>query len=388
MVQIEKNAADFIYLLSCALTERVADENIVAKMDLLEIERIAKSHGLVGVVAVGLEQFWKNSQMAQEHAAHWAQQRGSIMRRLMLMNAEREQILKEFERYGIWYLPLKGVVLQHLYPQFGMRQMSDNDILFDSDKRDCVKRIMEERGYHLKADEETCDDLYQKDEYFYFEMHYSLFEDVYPELCLYYDKLKNRLQLKENSQFHYLFSDEDFYIYLITHAYKHYQLAGTGLRTLTDCFVYTQKKAECLDWTYIESELVKLGMDRFEKQCRNLAERLFLIPKRSFNLTDDEINFLLFMMDAGTFGSDKTSIRNQVNAISVGKVNWTSKLRYVFSRLFPDMQYVEKNYPWFVKNRWAMPALWIFRLLRGIIVKPKKLIREICAVYQAKEKER
>lgn len=46
-----------------------------------------------------------------------------------------------FEKAGIWYLPLKGVILKEMYPVYGIRQMADNDILFDFTYRKEVKDI-------------------------------------------------------------------------------------------------------------------------------------------------------------------------------------------------------------------------------------------------------
>lgn len=44
-------------------------------------------------------------------------------------------------------MPLKGVILKELYPKIGMRQMSDNDILFDETYRKDVVRFMKNKGY-------------------------------------------------------------------------------------------------------------------------------------------------------------------------------------------------------------------------------------------------
>ena len=54
-----------------------------------------------------------------------------IVRQTLLFAMEREKILSFFDRSGIWYAPMKGIILQNLYPQIGMRQIVDNDILFD-----------------------------------------------------------------------------------------------------------------------------------------------------------------------------------------------------------------------------------------------------------------
>lgn len=50
------------------------------------------------------------------------------------------------EQRGIWYLPLKGIILKEFYPSVGMRQMSDNDILFDEAFAEQVRGVY---GFHL-----------------------------------------------------------------------------------------------------------------------------------------------------------------------------------------------------------------------------------------------
>ncbi len=67
----------------------------------------------------------------------------------------------------------------------------------------------------------------------------------------YYEDIKKRLIRDGKHAFAYHFTDNDFYIYFITHAYKHYSGSGTGVRTLVDCYIYNKKKGELLDYDYI-----------------------------------------------------------------------------------------------------------------------------------------
>ena len=64
--------------------------------------------------------------------------------------AEMASIFAKMRNAGIWYMPLKGTVLKDCYPQFGMREMADHDILFDASRADDVKAIMIEMGYDAK----------------------------------------------------------------------------------------------------------------------------------------------------------------------------------------------------------------------------------------------
>ena len=44
----------------------------------------------------------------------------------------------------------------------------------------------------------------------------------------YYQDVKSHLILDEGSRYGYHFSDEDFYLYMLAHEYKHFSGSGTG----------------------------------------------------------------------------------------------------------------------------------------------------------------
>lgn len=77
--------------------------------------------------------------------------KSKAIRKNILLDTEREKIFEFLEQNKIWYMPLKGVILKELYPKIGMRQMSDNDILFDETYRKDIVRFMKNKGYHLKS---------------------------------------------------------------------------------------------------------------------------------------------------------------------------------------------------------------------------------------------
>ena len=62
---------------------------------------------------------------------YWEDRMVKAIRKVLLFDAERKKLCAWMDREQIWYLPLKGIILKEYYPSVGMRQMSDNDILFD-----------------------------------------------------------------------------------------------------------------------------------------------------------------------------------------------------------------------------------------------------------------
>ncbi|HAM14311.1 MAG TPA: hypothetical protein DCP91_00300, partial [Eggerthellaceae bacterium] len=52
-------------------------------------------------------------------------------------------------------------------------------------------------------------------------------------------------------------------------------IAGTGLRSLLDVYVWVRAKGGTLDWDRVSGELAKMGLAEFEARNRRLAMRLF-----------------------------------------------------------------------------------------------------------------
>ena len=90
-------------------------------MDLDSLYKACKWHTLRATVFTALKS------AGAEHSDFF-QAYNKAVRKNILFDSEREAITSEMEKQGIWYLPLKGAILKELYPQIGMREMSDNDI--------------------------------------------------------------------------------------------------------------------------------------------------------------------------------------------------------------------------------------------------------------------
>ena len=69
----------------------------------------------------------------------------------------------------------------------------------------------------------------------------------------YYAQVKKRLLLEEGKQYRYSFSKEDFYVYMISHEYKHYSSSGMGIRALADCFVFLKAEEQNLDLSCLKT---------------------------------------------------------------------------------------------------------------------------------------
>lgn len=382
-VRTKQAALDVIYLTACALHNKTPEKERLAQIEWKELHRIAKRHSMTAVVCMALEDGYAFSEMEPALAKQWREDKNKSIRKTMLMDEECQKIMGFMETQGIWYMPLKGMVIKDLYPKFGMRQMADYDILFDPAGQEKLQAYMADRGYERKGAAISVHDAYYRIPVYNFELHRALFGEMHnPVWYDYYKNVKERLAPDEGMR--YRFRDEDFYVYMTVHACKHYRVSGTGLRSLMDCYVYCQKKSDTLDWHYIRAELEILGITEFEQMCRELAFCLFSEPNPYFvdTLTAEQRGALEYFIGSGTYGTMGQRIGNQLHAMQQNEnaVSFKTRLRYLWRRLIPDMEWFRFQVPFCYRHKWTIPFYVIYRMLRGLFFRKKGIWREIQTV--------
>lgn len=353
----------------------------ISPEDTEKLYILAEKHMLSALVCTGLEETGLLQKASPEIVKKWKNTKNKAIRKNMLLDAERGQVFKEMDAAGIWHLPLKGSVLKCLYPEPWMRQMSDNDILFDPKYQPEVKDIMMKRGYLVEYYGEEEHDIYIKRPVYNFEMHMFLFGEEHRKFWQYYADVKSRLIAVGNGTQEYRFSDEDFYVYLTVHAFCHYTDCGTGLRTLVDSYVYIWKKSVYLDWDYIRCECKKLGIDQFERESRILAQKLWG-SHRGQSLTEEERQMFSYMTGAGIYGTQENRKVNQLKKMGNGSVTGKTKMQYFFRRLFPDREWFVRNKPVCARHPWMIPFYRIFRVFYGVTLGFRKMRKEVQVIQK------
>ena len=379
-----------LYLTACALHDIVPDASIYTDVDETLLYLGAKSHTIVSMVAYALE---KNGYqgISKQTADKFRTGRDKAVRKNMLLNAEREAVLSHLEQAKVRYLPLKGVVLQKIYPDFGMRQMADNDILYDVKYQMKLKDFMEGRGFRAENVGSGVHDCYYKEPVYNYEMHTQLFADTHKDgvAAEYYRDIWSRAVRDTDKKYGYHFTDEDFYVYVTAHAEKHHEGAGTGIRTLADVYVML-RSFEKADWKYIQEQLDKLGIAEFEKKVRFLARKLLSDPQKTIAevhaLRERELSELRYILTSGTYGTQENGVINRMRKLEGkgGKVTVGMKLRYYMSRTFPSRDFLYPYYP-LARFRIFVPLVWVFRAVRVVLLRGKSVLNEIRIVEGQKE---
>ncbi len=360
-------------MLAHAVNGKKLESDFSDTHDMEQLLRICQYHrvsALASLVLIDPDKKWTDARM-------------EAIRRTVLFDHEREKILNRFEEERIWYCPLKGITVKDDYPQYGIREMSDNDILVDENRMKDIRKIMGDMGYDCVLFNRTNHDVYHKEPVFNFEMHKALFNiSEWQDYRSYYLNVRDQLIKDDHNRYGYHFSDEDFYIYLIAHTCKHLLVSGMPIRILCDIHLYL--KHHQLDEEYIAEELKKLELYEKEALLRNLSEKVLSIDENTeLNKEEKELlDYLFYSMLNG----EKTRITNVMNLLKKDNSNY--KWAYLRRRLFLSESELKGSFPFFYRHIWARPFLLLYRLGKAVSVARKRVLNELkIVVEEGKEDE-
>ncbi len=174
--ELTKNGRDLVRLATHALHGTLPPQELLAQADLAAVYALAKRHSLQGIAYTAL----KNCPAAYGEEvvdpallSRMSRSLARELQKLVAYGAEREAIAAFLSERGCPYVFLKGIVLSEYYPALGTRQMSDNDILFDSRFAGELRRFFKRAGYVTVSYGVGCHDVYAKGP-LCFEMHRHL----------------------------------------------------------------------------------------------------------------------------------------------------------------------------------------------------------------------
>lgn len=273
---------------------------------------------------------------------------------------EIDKLLAAFVDNEIYHMPMKGVVLNDLYPSNDMRFMADADILIKNEQYEKINEIMLELGY-TKEEEGPIEYNYMKPPFVHIELHKYPVALSSEDLFEYYGDGWKFAQ-KTDIPYRYDFSIEDHFFYVFTHFVRHYRDAGAGIKSIIDIWLYLKKHPE-MNWEYINEQAKSVNMDVFLNNLIKLTTVWF--EQQPFDeLTSD---MTIFILNSGTFGTVKnrmsaTSVRDNKNIKTAGKFRY---LRFAF----PPYRKMKGIFPVLEKLPFLLPFFWVFRVIRFVLFK-------------------
>ncbi len=364
---ITKNAeTDYLLkLLRCAIKGGDAPDGDGVNFN--KLLKLADSQQVYTTVLPVLE---KSGALTEEQEREWNNLRLSELKKTITVDSERAIICENLDREKIKYIFLKGLNIRGYYPKSSMRQMSDNDILYDETRRDDLCRIMKKQGYYIGASGGISDDFYKKP-YATFEFHRTLFNPE-EEFCPEFNPWLNAKPYGKGSS-RYVMSKEDNYIYAVGHMYKHYYcIDGCGVRFICDLYLLSHSDDE-LDWDYINKTLGDFGILEFNETALELADSVF----EDRELTERAKELLDFLFNGGVFGKSSYDINDEVE-------KYGSKSGFILHRIFPSYEDMKREYRTLEKKPFLLPAYYVYRLFDKYRHNRKYMKRDIDALKNRK----
>ena len=319
--------------------------------------------------------------VARQEGTAWAALRAGLdgmfareSHRAITQEYEIRALLDDLERDGIDCLPMKGWVMRRYYPDPLMRSMGDFDVLIREMDSRRMKTWMEKRGYTMPAQtDQDVHDTYIKPPYMCVEMHRSLLHKKYlfkSEKAHVDAKERGfweREKLEKGKKHTYRLSDEDFYIYCLSHFYKHFTVSGVGIRFLVDLYVFC-KSHPCLDQAYIKAELQTMHLLDFAQSMQEIAHRCFETAE-----LDGRAWTVLEYLTSTTVHGDRAT-REILYVVKRGDGSFLkNKAQASLRRCFPDYEFMRDAYPELERNKWKLPYYWAARLCRIAFMERDKI---------------
>lgn len=356
---LDKIENDLLYLIKCGAFKTAPDIEKVNQMDMEELYSLAKKHSIAAFIAYVLNTMNEVYPLQKK----WNSTLNQAVRYRMVMDNYAKKLFAFLEERKCWYTPLKGYILKDYYPAVGTRQMGDVDVLFDPSFRKIIHDYFLKEGFTTNHFNKSNHDIYLKDIYG-FEMHVSLFLNARnPVFDNFFEDIFPLLKQKGKS-YEYEMPSDLFYVYMVAHAAKHYELGGTGIRQLID-FYYIYENYD-LDFNHIQSMIDEIGISGCEKILRNLVQHLF----KNEPLSEQEEYMLKYMFDSGTHGSLEHKVESRMDEAG------QSRVMYWIHRAFPGRNWFAIRHPFIAKHPVLIPFFWVYRFYLALFPKRWKLKAE------------
>lgn len=272
---------------------------------------------------------------------------------------EKASLSEIFSQQGIRHCFLKGHKLSRFYSKPELRFMLDMDVWVESSRIADAEKILENRGYEKNSVADDKDIGYIKKPFLNIEIHKELKYD-YDKGYEYYKGAFSRLRQCENFC-EMNMTDEDFYVYILSHSAHHFETAGTGVRNILDHF-YLKKylKPDCEE-ALLREGLEATGLTVFNEKMDALSEYWF-----GEGVAGSDIEELAeYVLLSGVFG-------NQVNHYMSGVLRGDyseKKSSFILKRLFPSRKKAQDRYPILKKFPFLLPVIWVVRIISALFSK-------------------
>lgn len=369
-----------VKLLAAVLHEKEAP-SLPDSLNWQLIYDMAKMHSVETMAFYGAEPFIRDDTALYQN---WKKSRDANIAQSLHQIEARKEVFQALHEAGIRFLPLKGYEMKCLYPRLEFRQMADIDVLIDPENTSRARDIMLKLGYRQKEAFPHHDE-YFRPPFVTVEVHRQLLL-VGDDRQRYYDNIWKKATTDESTSEAYKLDPNDFYIYQIVHFAKHYNLMGSGIRSVMDIYIYLEKYRNILNCEYIKEELKKLEIYDFYIKMEKLSLTWFSDSKTKPDIDPKELQELernIFL--SGVYGSLEFSRFKKMTSVQAGKKKWQG-LKYFWHRIFVTRQHLTYSYPILKKYPLLLPFFGIYRIFYVLRHRRETIKREL-ELFRLSKKE-
>lgn len=364
MQEINHEMQYLLRLLRCALNDEPAAEK-PETVSWNGVWTLAQEHGVSMLAYHALRELpsfrrWRG-------AALWGEKNAELLVKAINQQCAFAQLKMELDRAKIACIALKGCCLRALYPEAELREMTDIDLLIEEASAERADKIMLAAGYHVTPSAEHHAE-YLLPPYLVMELHTSLMPKDSSQYAYYADPWRRAKRCADG----FCFSCEDTYLFLLSHAAKHYDYQGLGIRPVMDVYVYLRRYGAKLDRQYLARELEELKLTEFAKAIETLAMTWFSAQTRPLSAEAQKLSYyILCGANGGARGADERFVRQELER---GKSPRAARMHLFLSKAFLSAEEMKWSYPALEKAPILLPFFWLVRWGRILICKPRSII--------------
>lgn len=355
-------------LLRCGVNKTIPREK-PENVSWESIYAIAKRHSVCALAYEAVRH--RVNELPSALAETWEKQNAKLLTKYFNQEHEMTQLCDTFEREKIPYMPLKGSCIRELYPQPHQREMSDLDILVREQDLEACCTFAQSLGYCVESANTHHVELLKKP-YICLEVHKNLVSSSSPYFYYYSQPWKYAQALPES--YRYAMTKEDYYVYMLTHAAKHYYWTGTGIRSVLDVYLYNRAYREELDLRYVTKQLEELKLVDFAAEIETLANQWFAVNSHNGQSSCDTGEMQFYILNSATYGTILNHDQNIVRGyISEGKSLRGAKIAMYLHLAFLPIDEMKLMYPILKKAPFFLLFCWVARWFRILLKKPSSV---------------
>ena len=260
---------------------------------------------------------------------------------------ELSEIRNIFNEGGIAYIPLKGAVIRHYYPEPWMRTSCDIDVLIHDTDIDRAVKLLTEKGWIADEQRGYHDVSLHSSTGIHLELHFNIRENN-ASLDNVLDRVWEYSEPVVDGGHEYRQKNEFLMFHLLAHMAYHFISGGCGIRSFIDIRIL-EGAIE-----FSKDELLELcrsaGIERFYENVSKLTD-VWLLGAPYTELIEKMEQFVI---TGGIYGSVE-------NKVAINQAKSGGKFKNIAERIFAPYDSLKIRYPKLEGKRWKMPFYQVLR---------------------------